>query len=197
MEEFMERCESHVTTKTWRAMDEDMEMISSKKMKFYSELQKESYYDGEMLRSPENSVSPAASRTSCGSFKHEDYSSDAIKKESSDLENVDLQLEDFETEISTSINRVFSREATPTSEQYGDSEQVLLHSLSTSRKNSPTPPATSRRKTASISPSASELEDFFAAAEKYDHKRFVEKYNYDIVKDVALEGKYQWVRVHP
>ncbi|GFP84558.1 cyclin-dependent kinase inhibitor 7 [Phtheirospermum japonicum] len=190
MEEYLKRCESHVTTKTWRAMEEDMEMISSKKRKFYSELRTEEYCGGgDVEPAPENPVSPATSRTSGGSDKHEEHSNDVVKKRSSDLES-----EVFETEISTCIDRVF-REATPTSELYGDSEQVLLQSLSTPKKKSSSPPANPRRKIVESTPSAAELDEFFAAAEKYDRKRFVEKYNYDIVKDVPLEGKYQWVRL--
>lgn len=46
-------------------------------------------------------------------------------------------------------------------------------------------------------PTDSELEEFFAAAEKDIHKRFSEKYNYDIVKDVPLEGRYEWVKLKP
>ncbi|WOH04723.1 hypothetical protein DCAR_0624135 [Daucus carota subsp. sativus] len=44
-------------------------------------------------------------------------------------------------------------------------------------------------------PSMAEIEEFFSVAEKYEAKRFAEKYNFDIVKDVPLEGKYQWVRI--
>ncbi|KAL6522595.1 hypothetical protein OROMI_031553 [Orobanche minor] len=196
MEEYLKRCENHVTTKTWRAMEEeDTEMISSKKRKFYSELQNENYCGGEVQTMTENSVSPAASRTSGGSYKHEEYSGDVVKKRTSDLEHVDLQSGGSKTEITTSVNRVFSREATPTSELYGDSEQLLLlQSFSTSKTKSP---AFSSRKTADSTPSAEELEEFFTAAEKYEQKRFVDKYNFDIVKDVPLEGKYQWVRLHP
>lgn len=69
----------------------------------------------------------------------------------------------------------FSREATPTSELYGDSEHVL----STSKRKSTPPPTTLRRKNpkpaAENMPSPAELEAFFAAAEKYEHKRFAEK----------------------
>ncbi|MED6149298.1 hypothetical protein PIB30_061053 [Stylosanthes scabra] len=41
-----------------------------------------------------------------------------------------------------------------------------------------------------------EIEEFFAMAEKYEQKRFAEKYNFDIVADMPLEGRYQWVRLH-
>ncbi|KAL8156247.1 hypothetical protein AgCh_001373 [Apium graveolens] len=46
-------------------------------------------------------------------------------------------------------------------------------------------------------PSTEEIEEFFSAAEKHEQKRFEEKYNYDIVKDVPLEGRYQWVCLKP
>nr|AFK38333.1 unknown [Lotus japonicus] len=46
-------------------------------------------------------------------------------------------------------------------------------------------------------PTESELEEFFSAAEKDIQKRFSHKYNYDIVKDVPLEGRYEWVQLKP
>ncbi|XP_042004727.1 cyclin-dependent kinase inhibitor 7-like isoform X1 [Salvia splendens] len=179
-----------------RAMEEDMRLNFNKKRKVYSKHENESCGEAELA---EDSPSPAASRTSSCS-KRED-SNDVLKTSPSspDLENADSHSEGFVTEISTSTGRVFSREATPTSELCGDSEHVSLQ-LSpppTSRKKS----TTLRRKTpnsaAESMPSAAELEAFFAAAEKYEQKRFSEKYNYDIVKDVPLEGKYHWVRLLP
>ncbi|XP_074330924.1 uncharacterized protein LOC141668120 isoform X1 [Apium graveolens] len=46
-------------------------------------------------------------------------------------------------------------------------------------------------------PSTEEIDEFFSVAEKFEMKRFMEKYNYDTVKDVALEGRYQWVCLKP
>ncbi|KAL2906218.1 Cyclin-dependent kinase inhibitor 3 [Bienertia sinuspersici] len=46
-------------------------------------------------------------------------------------------------------------------------------------------------------PSDSEIEEFFTSAEKDLHKRFIDKYNFDIVKDVPLEGRYEWVQLKP
>ncbi|KAH6760299.1 inhibitor/interactor with cyclin-dependent kinase [Perilla frutescens var. hirtella] len=40
-----------------------------------------------------------------------------------------------------------------------------------------------------------ELEEFFAAAETNLRRQFIDKYNYDIAKDEALEGRYEWVQV--
>ncbi|RAL39678.1 hypothetical protein DM860_003211 [Cuscuta australis] len=42
-------------------------------------------------------------------------------------------------------------------------------------------------------PSAAEIEELFSASEKYQQKFFREKYNYDVEKDLPLEGRYEWV----
>ncbi|KAI3824136.1 hypothetical protein L1987_05585 [Smallanthus sonchifolius] len=46
-------------------------------------------------------------------------------------------------------------------------------------------------------PPSSELEEFFASAEKELHRRFKDKYNYDIVNDIPLEGRFEWVELQP
>ncbi|PPR91800.1 hypothetical protein GOBAR_AA28880 [Gossypium barbadense] len=46
-------------------------------------------------------------------------------------------------------------------------------------------------------PSQEEIDEFFTVAENYEQKRFMEKYNYDIVKDMPVDGRYQWVRLKP
>ncbi|KAK6120973.1 hypothetical protein DH2020_045283 [Rehmannia glutinosa] len=171
-----------------------MQMNFSKKRKLYCEHENEYCSNVEL---PENAVSPAA---------HQVVESTEVGRKSlrsSDLENVDRQSEGLETEISASINGFCSKEATPTSELCGDhSEQFALmdsSSASTQKLVSPPPASPNRKISASApkTPPAAELEEFFAEAEKYVQKRFAEKYNYDIVKDVPLEGRYQWVRLHP
>lgn len=56
----------------------------------------------------------------------------------------------------------------------------------------PSPPIISRRTV----PTA-ELEEFFSSMEKDLHKRFKDKYNYDIVTDTPLEGRFEWVQLKP
>ncbi|CDP02486.1 unnamed protein product [Coffea canephora] len=46
-------------------------------------------------------------------------------------------------------------------------------------------------------PSKDELEEFFSAAEKNLQQKFAQKYNFDIVKEEPLQGRYEWVRVNP
>ncbi|KAF5448671.1 hypothetical protein F2P56_029180 [Juglans regia] len=96
---------------------------------------------------------------------------------------MDLEAKSFETVDSACIdNTKFSRETTPSSELCGESEEI--DSLARKPSSAKTPPK-------------EEIEEFFAKAEKQEQKRFAEKYNYDIVKDMPLEGRYQWVRLKP
>lgn len=43
-------------------------------------------------------------------------------------------------------------------------------------------------------PSAAELEDFFSVAEQKIQKSFEDKYNFDVVNEKPLEGRYEWVQ---
>ncbi|CAH8388000.1 unnamed protein product [Eruca vesicaria subsp. sativa] len=49
----------------------------------------------------------------------------------------------------------------------------------------------------SMVPTSIELEEFFAYAEQQQQRLFKEKYNFDIVNDVPLTGRYEWVQVSP
>ncbi|KAK7292959.1 hypothetical protein RJT34_15817 [Clitoria ternatea] len=44
-------------------------------------------------------------------------------------------------------------------------------------------------------PTAYEVEEFFAYAEKQQQTIFMDKYNFDIVNEVPLPGRYEWVPV--
>ncbi|XP_023532674.1 cyclin-dependent kinase inhibitor 7-like [Cucurbita pepo subsp. pepo] len=85
------------------------------------------------------------------------------------------------------------RETTPSSHfqstMSGDMESLAMKTKATSGNGSS---SSSMKK-----PAESELEEFFTAAEKKIQKRFAEKYNYDIVEDVPLEGRYEWIRLKP
>ncbi|KAL3328334.1 hypothetical protein AABB24_035793 [Solanum stoloniferum] len=45
-------------------------------------------------------------------------------------------------------------------------------------------------------PSAHEIEEFFTFAEQQQQRLFMEKYNFDVVNDVPLSGRYEWIRVN-
>ncbi|TYJ10429.1 hypothetical protein E1A91_A11G207200v1 [Gossypium mustelinum] len=103
----------------------------------------------------------------------------------------DLEDESMEVETSTHLNfRESRRETTPSSEFRAETEELD----STSRQSEAN---SCSRSTAEKMPTEAELEEFFAAAEKKVKEQFAEKYNYDIVKDEPLKGRYQWVRLNP
>ncbi|KAJ9705007.1 hypothetical protein PVL29_003179 [Vitis rotundifolia] len=106
----------------------------------------------------------------------------------SSLRSADLEAKGFETENSTYSDGRFSRETTPVSELCADSAEMESPAKTTAAKPR-------RKSTAGKMPSTVEIEEFFSAAEKYQQQRFAEKYNYDIVKDAPMEGRYQWVRL--
>lgn len=106
------------------------------------------------------------------------------------FEDLELQTKSFETVESIRVNGI-QRESTPTSNLLGDSDEMdspATNFLTEKQKPTDRPVKT---------PPISEIEDFFAEAEKYEQKRFSEKYNFDIVMDVPLEGRYQWIRLKP
>uniref|UniRef100_A0A803NKP5 TF-B3 domain-containing protein n=1 Tax=Cannabis sativa TaxID=3483 RepID=A0A803NKP5_CANSA len=118
-------------------------------------------------------------------------SSDQVVNDRS-LRLVDLQVDgvkSFETtdSIPMNINRnKFSRETTPSSELCGESaEEAEALALAVNIR---------RRTPSGITPPRNEIEEFFAIAEKTEQKRFTEKYNFDVVKDTPLDGRYQWGR---
>ncbi|KAI3769864.1 hypothetical protein L6452_00978 [Arctium lappa] len=177
----------------------DSEVTSSgngKRRKFGSQDQENVYQSRRDLdvNFQENVVSTAVSATS-------DHASTFMCFRNDDS-RPDLKAECIsETEVFMSSNDGFSGETSASSVVCLESEEMESVSTSTPKKKNPAPPseATSRRKpsAAATMPSAAELEEFFSKAEKYEKKRFADKYNYDIVKDAPMEGRYQWVRLKP
>nr|GMC83349.1 cyclin-dependent kinase inhibitor 7-like isoform X2 [Ipomoea batatas]GME21429.1 cyclin-dependent kinase inhibitor 7-like isoform X2 [Ipomoea batatas] len=154
---------------------------SNKRRKVYSQ-----FDDRKMNWSSENSVFPATSVTSrCSSCESSDVAKNIL----------DLKGEVFETDDTAHCNGRLSRETTPTTELRRDSV-TEMESSSTTKNVSMA--ATSPQKPSTMEmPSAEEIEEFFSAAEKYEQERFKQKYNYDVVKDVPLEGRYEWVPLKP
>ncbi|XP_009147875.1 cyclin-dependent kinase inhibitor 7 isoform X2 [Brassica rapa] len=93
-----------------------------------------------------------------------------------------LDLEQIsETEVSSLITISFRAQGSPSSE---------MDSATTTKTER-------QEKKAKAPPTQAELDDFFSAAERGQQKRFSDKYNYDIVNDTPLEGRYEWVSLKP
>ncbi|XVF61147.1 hypothetical protein PTKIN_Ptkin08bG0106000 [Pterospermum kingtungense] len=99
-------------------------------------------------------------------------------------------LEDESSEVETYKHLESWRETTQSSELPAEEPENQLDSTST-----PLEANSRRRSTVEKMPSEAELEQFFGALEEKPQKEFAEKYNYDIVKDEPLEGRYEWVRL--
>ncbi|KAG7577822.1 Cyclin-dependent kinase inhibitor [Arabidopsis thaliana x Arabidopsis arenosa] len=141
------------------------------------------------LASDECSVTTAgeendqSSSISSGCFTSE---SKRIAKNSSSF-GVDLETHEIktETETETFINNNFRKETSPVSEGLGETTTEMESSSATERKQ----PKVSK------TPTPTEIEDFFSELENDSKKRFIEKYNFDIVNDEPLEGRYKWDRL--
>lgn len=184
-------------TKTRSAMEVTSSTGSFKRRKLASDVRDRHQFVSnrcDVVSSPDNhSVSaPAISEDSgrasvsrCSS----NVSSEFVTKP--ELRSVDLKVESYaegyETEISKLVKCRFSRETTPSNEISAEMDELESSTAASLRRRHPE---------AKI-PAAAEVEEFFAAAEKQEQKRFADKYNYDVKKDVPLEGRYQWVRLKP
>ncbi|KAJ7967444.1 Cyclin-dependent kinase inhibitor [Quillaja saponaria] len=102
-----------------------------------------------------------------------------------------LQSKGFETAESTYSNTKLFRERYRLNEFSGDSDDMEFQA-----KSEMAVVSHQRIAPAMKMPPKAEIEEFFSTAEKYEQKRFADKYNYDIVKDLPLEGRYHWVRLN-
>ncbi|ESW28542.1 hypothetical protein PHAVU_003G295400 [Phaseolus vulgaris] len=139
---------------------------------------------------PDTTVSPEPSVNSAGTVVSGELCSDRSCCSSNHVKELhtaplDLQAKGFETV--DSANRNF-KSSSLLSEFCGDSEESTMFPAKSS--------AEVNEKRRVKEPPKAEIEEFFVMAEKYEQKRFVEKYNFDIVRDMPLEGRYQWVRLH-
>ncbi|KAI3667936.1 hypothetical protein L6452_43007 [Arctium lappa] len=87
-----------------------------------------------------------------------------------------------------------SRESTPCSLIRRDLNGVGIPGSSTRARNLEASNRTTQSSIRSM-PLALEIEEFFARHDQEQQRRFAEKYNFDMVNEKALEGRYEWVRV--
>ncbi|XP_010417095.1 PREDICTED: cyclin-dependent kinase inhibitor 1 [Camelina sativa] len=118
--------------------------------------------------------------------------------------NIDLEEEDKDGDTETSTYRrgtkrkLFEslreddRETSKSMENYSSEfEPMVKESLDSCCSGRV---AKEKEKTAEM-PTVSEIEDFFAEAEKHLSKKFEKKYNFDFEKEKPLEGRYEWVKL--
>ncbi|MCL7042918.1 hypothetical protein MKW94_007530 [Papaver nudicaule] len=91
------------------------------------------------------------------------------------------------------------RETTPSSnlravaaEESGDLESTERRQITSPSPHHHHTSESMKERMASIE---SEIDDFFSVAEKQEQKRFSERYNFDFVRELPMEGRYEWVRL--
>ncbi|KAK4393308.1 Cyclin-dependent kinase inhibitor 6 [Sesamum angolense] len=151
---------------------------------------------------PQNSASPESSGNSstcesvgsghvlascCSSSRSSELAKESSKFVDLEQEN-EATVEFFATSAGHSVDFGVRGENTPSSEVQAESDE--LESTARPRESS-----SRRSSTAEKMPTTAELEEFFVAAETNLQKQFIDKYNYDIVKDEPLEGRYEWVQI--
>lgn len=110
-----------------------------------------------------------------------------------EMKSIDRKRKNSEIEVSKFSDGEFSGETSRSRELSGGNPgEVATESSSSATEKEASP---QKDRDAGAPPTAEEIDEFFSAAEKYEQKRFTEKYNYDVVKDIPLEGRYQWIRM--
>ncbi|CAA7048301.1 unnamed protein product [Microthlaspi erraticum] len=196
-------------TKLYKRNPGETELVGSSIKRMKLDDDDDDLADSEVFRSLERTVSSslAYSASDSGGFsaalsEGDDHQSSSVSSDCSSSETnetathsrlpfLDLEAHQIsETEISTLINNNFREQASPLSENLGETAE-MEDSATRERRDQ------RKKEKTEKSPTQAELDDFFSAAESYEQKRFTEKYNYDIVKDTPLEGRYQWVSLKP
>ncbi|XP_023006478.1 cyclin-dependent kinase inhibitor 5 [Cucurbita maxima] len=135
----------------------------------------------------------AAAEESVGKF-------DEIHASGSKNENIDLVIEEAsfgENNLDFESRERSTRESTPSS--LIRNPDIIRTPSSTTRPTSSMIEANRRNLYSSNRhiPTASEMDEFFALAEEKQQRHFIEKYNFDPVKDTPLPGRYEWEKLQP
>ncbi|XP_013720623.1 cyclin-dependent kinase inhibitor 7 isoform X2 [Brassica napus] len=152
--------------------------------------------DSAVSRSQERTVSSSLAYSASDS-EDEDHRSSSVSSGCSSSEIARdtglpfLDLEQIsETEVSSLITINFRAQGSPSSEILGEMDSATTTTKTERRVGQ-------KQEKKAKAPTQAELDDFFSAAERGQQKRFTDKYNYDIVNDTPLEGRYEWVSLKP
>ncbi|XP_044491070.1 cyclin-dependent kinase inhibitor 7-like [Mangifera indica] len=150
------------------------------------------------IRSGGSKAASTESQCSSPNLDHDHISTSCCSSNGSSEEVNDItefsDLEDQSIEVETSMYYSCRerRETTPSSEvEAAVSEELDSTAKTTSEANSHS------RSTVEKMPTESEIDEFFAEAEKKLLKQYSVKYNFDFVKEKPMEGRYEWVRLKP
>ncbi|CAH9074335.1 unnamed protein product [Cuscuta epithymum] len=121
-----------------------------------------------------------------------------LSKGCESAEGCDLGFDDHfgENNLESDARERSTRESTPcTPCSLIREEGIIKTPSSTTRVTNPNTNVRSVRSPLRNMPSADEVNEFFAYAEQQQQRFFADKYNFDIVNDSPMPGRFDWVRV--
>ncbi|CAN4120774.1 unnamed protein product [Withania somnifera] len=130
-----------------------------------------------------------------------------VKKKKKKNKSADENLGDLKVDVLENLEASFGENFLDCEGRNRTTRENTPCSLIRDSDSIPTPGSSTRRSYANEAnrrvpnsmraeiPTASEMEEFFAHAEEQQHRKFIEKYNFDIVNDKPLSGRYEWVKV--
>ncbi|XP_073146951.1 cyclin-dependent kinase inhibitor 3-like [Henckelia pumila] len=141
-------------------------------------------------------------RDSLNCPEKEEFGSGSVPKEEESVCRA-FEAGDLEIDASFGENNLESeargrrtRESTPCS-LIGATDTIITPGSST--KSATLAPTNQRVRNTRIRsmPTDHELEEFFSQMEEAQHRHFIDKYNFDIVNDLPLPGRYIWEKLSP
>lgn len=142
-----------------------------------------------------NSVSVGSVSLGCSNMGDKNYVCEK-EEETYDFNDLGIEASFGENNLEFEGRGRSTRESTPCS--FIRDCDILGTPGSATRPTSST--ATNRRVQCDLQrniPTTWEMEEFFACAEQQQQRLFMEKYNFDVVNDIPLPGRYEWVTANP
>ncbi|KAG6400981.1 hypothetical protein SASPL_137826 [Salvia splendens] len=112
-----------------------------------------------------------------------------VGNEASQMVASEIEASFGENDFDTEPRQRCTRESTPCS-TIGAAGSITAHGSSTKQIS----PNVSNQRAPRTIPTPREMDEFFSHAEQPHDRLFIEKYNFDIVNDLPLPGRYEWVR---
>ncbi|KAH7669764.1 Cyclin-dependent kinase inhibitor domain-containing protein [Dioscorea alata] len=131
----------------------------------------------------------AMAQERCGGSRKE-----AVVSEASPGSDAGVEVSFGENVLDSETRNRNTRETTPSS-LIRNSETILTPGSTTRAASSVAVNRRNENSGCRQIPTAHEMDEFFNEAEKVQQRSFTEKYNYDVVNDCPLPGRFEWVKL--
>ncbi|XP_073310841.1 cyclin-dependent kinase inhibitor 3-like [Primulina huaijiensis] len=190
-------------TLTLQRLQSSSELLPPNPDPCYLELRSRRLEKPTLVRQNMQNSEKVSSPKDCLNFpEKEEFGSGSVPKEEEGVcrgfETGDLEIEAScgENNLESEARERSTRESTPCS-LIRAADTIITPSSST--KSATLTPTNQRVGNTHVGnmPTDDELEGFFAQMEEAQHRHFIKKYNFDIVNDLPLPGRYIWEKLSP